>query len=54
MSVVIEKGTSRCPRCMVLAAYSFHEDDGSLLRYQVDCKACGNVHVELCGLPAVA
>jgi hypothetical protein len=54
MSAVIEKGTSRCPRCMVLADYSFHEDDGGLLRYHVDCRACGNVHVELCALPAVA
>lgn len=54
MNVVIERGEARCPRCMVLADYSFHEGDGGLLRYQVECRACGNVHVELCSLPAVA
>lgn len=54
MSVVIEKGTARCPRCMALAEYSFHEGAGGLLRYQVSCRPCGHVHVELCGLPSVA
>jgi hypothetical protein len=53
MSVVIEQGTARCPRCMAFADYSFHEGDGGLLRYQVICRPCGNVYVEMCTPPSV-
>jgi|KBSSwiStaDraftv2_1062776.scaffolds.fasta_scaffold06363_5 hypothetical protein len=53
MSVVIEHGTARCPKCMAFADYSFHEGDGGLLRYQVVCRPCGNVYVELCTSPSV-
>lgn len=45
---VVERGAARCPRCMALADYRFHESDDGLLRYEVSCRPCGNVYSEDC------
>ncbi|MDT5210646.1 MAG: hypothetical protein QOF67_3061 [Mycobacterium sp.] len=50
---VVERGTARCPRCMVHADYSFQEEDGGFLRYEVSCKPCGYVYVEDSSTPSV-
>lgn len=49
---VVERGTARCPRCMVQADYSFQEGDGGFLRYEVSCQPCGYVYVEDCAAPS--
>lgn len=46
---VVERGTARCPRCMALTDYCFHETPGGILRYEVSCQPCGHVYVELSG-----
>ena len=46
---VVERGTARCPRCMALTNYCFHETSGGILRYEVSCEPCGHVYVELSG-----
>lgn len=48
MSVVVERGTARCPRCMTQTNYCFREGDGGLLRYEVSCQPCGFVYVDDC------
>lgn len=48
MSVVVERGAARCPRCMALADYRFLESDGGFLRYEVSCQPCGNLYLEDC------
>ncbi len=47
MSVVVEEGTARCPRCMAMADYRFYETDANFL-YEVSCRPCGHVHSEVC------
>ena len=51
MSVVVERGAARCPRCMALTDYRFYESDGGVLRYEVACQPCGNVYSEECLAP---
>ena len=53
MSMVVETGTARCPRCMVMAKYSFYEN-GDKLIYEVSCQPCGNVYSEVCSPILVA
>jgi hypothetical protein len=48
MSVVIEHGTARCPRCAAAAGYTFHDAGDHSLRYTVTCRRCMNVHTEIC------
>ena len=49
---VVERGTARCPRCMVQADYCFQEG-GEFLRYEVSCRPCGYVYVEDCVSPSM-
>ena len=51
MSIVVERGSARCPRCMVLTDYCFYEGDDGQLRYEVACQPCGHVHSEECSAP---
>ncbi|WP_161600640.1 hypothetical protein [Mycolicibacterium hodleri] len=48
MSTIVERGISRCPRCMALTDYCFREGDTGFLRYEVSCAPCGMVYVEDC------
>lgn len=52
MSMLVEKGSARCPRCMAVADYRFYENDDDLL-YEVSCQPCGNVYSEVCSPPLV-
>jgi hypothetical protein len=54
MSVTVERGSARCPRCMALADYRFHEGDGGQLSYEVSCGKCGNTYREVCASPSAA
>jgi predicted Zn finger-like uncharacterized protein len=51
MTMVVERGTARCPRCMVHADYRFVETDAGPLRYEVSCRSCGHEYVEDCSSP---
>jgi hypothetical protein len=46
MSVVVERGSARCPRCVAVADYAFIESGLNMVRYEVDCHACGQVYSE--------
>lgn len=48
---IVERGEARCPRCMAVAEYAFHEADGGILRYEVSCSACSHVYCETCTSP---
>lgn len=49
MELVIERGQARCPYCVAVAAYSFVELGPNLLRYEVNCKGCGEAYRERVG-----
>jgi hypothetical protein len=49
MELVIERGQARCPYCVAVAAYSFVELGPNLLRYEVNCKGCGETYRERVG-----
>jgi hypothetical protein len=49
MELVIERGQARCPYCVAVAAYSFVELGPNLLRYEVNCKGCGEIYRERVG-----
>lgn len=57
MSMVVERGLARCPRCVSVADYVFIEtspdpaDRG--LRYEVRCRKCGECYSENSGPDAV-
>lgn len=54
MSVVVERGSARCPRCVAIADYTFIESELDMVRYEVDCRSCGQVYSEVSSLaPAV-
>ena len=54
MSVVVERGSARCPRCVAVADYAFIESELDMVRYEVDCRSCGEVYSEVNSLaPAV-
>ena len=54
MSVVVERGSARCPRCVAIADYTFIESELDMVRYEVDCRSCGEVYSEVNSLaPAV-
>ncbi|MDZ5086726.1 MULTISPECIES: hypothetical protein [Mycobacteriaceae] len=50
MSMVVERGLARCPRCVSMADYVFIEtvtDDASpVTRYEVRCRKCGECYGE--------
>jgi hypothetical protein len=46
MESVIERGQARCPRCVAVADYVFVEVSTNLLRYEVDCRRCGEAYRE--------
>jgi hypothetical protein len=55
MSVVVERGSARCPHCVAVASYTFIESELDTVRYEVDCHSCGEVYSEVSSLaPAVA
>lgn len=47
MSVVVERGLARCPRCVAVADYTFVESGPNSLRYEVRCKRCGQAYCEV-------
>lgn len=47
MSVVVERGLARCPRCVAVADYTFIESGPNSLRYEVDCGKCGEAYREV-------
>jgi hypothetical protein len=47
MSVVVERGSARCPRCVAVADYAFIESELNVVRYEVHCRACGEVYSEV-------
>jgi hypothetical protein len=47
VSVVVERGLARCPRCVAVADYSFVETGPNSLRYEVLCKRCGEEYCEV-------
>lgn len=49
MELVVERGKARCPRCVAVADYSFIELGPSLLRYEVNCRGCGETYRERLG-----
>ena len=53
MGVIIERGSARCPRCMALADYRFHEGEDGRLSYEVTCGKCENVYREVGPSPSV-
>jgi len=46
MSVVVERGSARCPHCVAVADYTFVESDVDMVRYEVHCHSCGEVYSE--------
>jgi hypothetical protein len=46
MSVVVERGSARCPRCVAVADYTFIESELDMVRYEVHCRSCGEVYSE--------
>lgn len=55
MSVVVERGSARCPRCVAVAEYAFIESELDVVRYEVHCRSCGEVYSEVNSLaPVVA
>lgn len=47
MSVVVERGLARCPRCVAVADYTFVESGPNSIRYEVQCGKCGEVYCEV-------
>ncbi|MBJ7339408.1 hypothetical protein [Mycolicibacterium sp.] len=47
MSVVVERGLARCPRCVAVADYTFVESGPNSLRYEVRCARCGEDYCEV-------
>ena len=47
MSVVVERGLARCPRCVAVADYTFVESGPNSLRYEVRCGRCGEAYCEV-------
>ena len=47
MSVVVERGLARCPRCVAVADYTFVESGPNSLRYEVNCGKCGEAYCEV-------
>ncbi|MDP9165772.1 MAG: hypothetical protein M3O32_06890 [Actinomycetota bacterium] len=47
MSVVVERGLARCPRCVAVAAYAFVESGPNSVRYEVNCGKCGQAYCEV-------
>jgi len=47
MSVVVERGLARCPRCVAVADYTFVESGPNSLRYEVNCSKCGEAYCEV-------
>ncbi len=45
--MAVERGRSRCPRCMAWADYQFLDRGENLLEYEVQCGACGHRHSEV-------
>jgi uncharacterized protein (DUF983 family) len=46
VSVVVERGLARCPRCVAVADYTFVESGPNSLRYEVRCSRCGEDYCE--------
>ncbi len=50
MSMVVERGLARCPRCVSMADYVFIEfpaaSNSGALRYEVRCRKCGECYGE--------
>ncbi len=47
MSVVVERGLARCPRCVAIADYAFVESGPNCVRYEVRCGRCGEAYCEV-------
>lgn len=47
MSVVVERGRARCPRCVAVADYTFVESGLNCVRYEVRCGKCGEAYCEV-------
>jgi hypothetical protein len=47
MSVVVERGLARCPRCVAVADYTFVEMGPNSVRYEVRCERCGGSYCEV-------
>lgn len=47
MSVVVERGLARCPRCVAVADYTFVESGPNSLCYEVNCAKCGEAYREV-------
>ncbi len=47
MSVVVERGLARCPRCVAVADYAFVESGPNSVRYEVNCGKCGEAYCEV-------
>ena len=47
MSVVVERGLARCPRCVAVADYAFVESGPNSMRYEVNCGRCGEAYCEV-------
>ncbi|BBZ31036.1 hypothetical protein MMAD_53310 [Mycolicibacterium madagascariense] len=47
MSVVVERGLARCPRCVAVADYAFVESGPNSVRYEVHCARCGEDYCEV-------
>lgn len=46
MEMVVERGQARCPRCVAVADYFFVELAPNLMRYEVNCRRCGEDYRE--------
>jgi hypothetical protein len=46
MNVVVERGLARCPRCAANADYCFIECGTEAIRYEIECRLCGELYCE--------
>jgi hypothetical protein len=46
MNVVVERGLARCPRCAASADYCFIECGTEAIRYEIECRMCGELYCE--------
>ncbi len=46
VSKVVERGVTRCPRCVTTADYAFIEADFNVTRYEVRCRSCDEFYSE--------
>ncbi|OKH73196.1 hypothetical protein EB72_19580 [Mycobacterium sp. SWH-M1] len=46
VSMVVERGLARCPRCVSMADYVFIETAPHGMRYEVRCRKCGERYLE--------